>query len=92
MWVKNATKVKANTATNRLPVVGPTNATNRALSCIFDLCQDCSDAPLYSQNQEKGPGWKLMITGNWHWLEYDSVALLMLLIGITLVEFIVWSM
>jgi hypothetical protein len=33
-----------------------------------------------------------MITDNWHWLEYDSVALLMLLIGITLVEFIVWSM
>jgi hypothetical protein len=33
-----------------------------------------------------------MITGNWHWLEYDSVALLMLLIGITVVEFIVWSM
>jgi hypothetical protein len=33
-----------------------------------------------------------LITGNWHWLEYDSVAWLMLLIGITLVEFIVWSM
>jgi hypothetical protein len=33
-----------------------------------------------------------MITVSRHWLEYDSVALLVLLIGITLVEFIVWSM
>jgi hypothetical protein len=33
-----------------------------------------------------------MITVSRNWLEYDSVALLVLLIGITLVEFIVWSM
>jgi hypothetical protein len=33
-----------------------------------------------------------MITVSWHWLEYDSVAFLVLLIGIALVEFIVWSM
>ena len=26
-----------------------------------------------------------------HWLEHDSVALMMLLIGFGLVEFIVWS-
>jgi hypothetical protein len=43
-------------------------------------------------NKEKGRGWKLMITVSRHWLEYDSVAFLVLLIGIALVEFIVWSM
>jgi hypothetical protein len=33
-----------------------------------------------------------MITVSRHWLEYDFVAFLVLLIGIALVEFIVWSM
>jgi hypothetical protein len=70
------------------------NCANAALSTVvFDLCQGCRDAPIYSQNQEKGRGWmEAMLTGSRHWLEYDSVALLVLLIGITLVEFIVWSM
>jgi hypothetical protein len=33
-----------------------------------------------------------MITVSRHWLEDDFVAFLVLLIGIALVEFIVWSM
>jgi hypothetical protein len=33
-----------------------------------------------------------MITVGRHWLEYDSVAFLVMLIGIALVEFSVWSM
>jgi hypothetical protein len=36
-------------------------------------------------------GWTIMFTVSRHWLEYDSVACLVLLIGIALVEFIVWS-
>jgi hypothetical protein len=36
-------------------------------------------------------GMDIMFTYTRHWLEYDSVAFLVLLIGIGLVEFIVWS-
>jgi hypothetical protein len=33
----------------------------------------------------------IMFTDTRHWLEYDAVAFVVLLIGIALVEFIVWS-
>ncbi len=36
-------------------------------------------------------GMDIMFIYSRHWLEYDSVAFLVLLIGIGLVEFIVWS-
>jgi hypothetical protein len=46
---------------------------------------------LATKKNGEGMGWTLMFTVSRHWLEYDSVAFLVLLIGIALVEFIVWS-
>ena len=34
----------------------------------------------------------MMLTDTWHWYEYDSVAFPVLLIGIALVEVIVWPL
>ena len=44
--------------------------------------------PLYSRIQEK-TGLDIMPSGNRYWLEYDSVALAVLLMGIGLVGLIV---
>jgi hypothetical protein len=46
---------------------------------------------LATKKKGVGMGRTLMFTVSRHWLEYDSVAFLVLLVGIALVEFIVWS-
>ena len=56
--------------------------------CVNDGGAD----PLYSRTQEKAAfetGLDIMSPGNWYWLEYNSVAFAVLLMGIGLVGLIV---